>query len=295
MFDQAEGMVFRPPSEANSYILRVTIGCSHNACTFCSMYRDVAFRIRPLEEIAGIIRQAARYYPNQRRFFLADGNALVLKTQHLLAVMDLLRQSFPNLARITCYGGPQDILRKTGEELVALKKAGLQIIYLGMESGDDQVLQAVHKGATAAEMTQAGQHVLAAGIKLSVMVILGLGGQKLSQQHALNTAQVVSAINPTMLSALSLMLHDGTPLRQAADAGEFIPLSPYELMVELKTIISQLNFTSPCIFRSNHVSNFLPLAGTLPQDKTQLLADIDQVLLHFTNRTTPTWNDRGSF
>lgn len=294
-FDNAEGMVFRPPSEANSLILRVTIGCSHNACTFCSMYRDVQFRARPQEEIAALIKKAARYYPDQRRVFLADGNALVLKTEKLLDIIRLLRDSFPKLSRVTCYGGPKDILAKTPEELAALKAAGLQIIYLGMESGDDQVLSDICKGATAEEMIAAGRKVIASGIKLSVMVILGLGGKEHSSEHALSTARVVSAINPTMLSALTLMLHEGTPMRKAADQGEFTPLSPYELLQELKQIVENIEVTAPCIFRSNHVSNFLPLAGTLPQDKQQLLADIDEVLEHFKHKTTPTYNDNGMF
>lgn len=294
-FDNAEGMVFRPPSEAKSLILRVTIGCSHNACTFCGMYSDVRFRTRPMEEISALISKAARLYPGQRRVFLADGNALVLKTEKLLDIMQQLHEAFPKLSRITCYGGPQDILRKTPEELVALKNAGLQIIYLGIESGDDEVLEKVCKGATPEEMIAAGQKVIAAGIKLSTMVILGLGGRERTTQHALNTARVVSAINPTMLSALTLMLHDGTPLRQAADSGAFSPLSPYELLLELKLMMENIQVTSPCIFRSNHVSNFLPLAGTLPQDKEQLLSDIDQVLEHFKHKTTPTYNNTGSF
>jgi radical SAM superfamily enzyme YgiQ (UPF0313 family) len=294
-FDNAEGMVFRPPSEANSLILRVTIGCSHNACTFCSMYRDVQFRARPQEEIAAIINKASRYYPDQRRIFLADGNALVLKTDRLLDTIRLLRESFPKLSRVTCYGGPKDILAKTPEELVALKAAGLSIIYLGMESGDDQVLIDVCKGATAEEMIAAGRKVIASGIKLSVMVILGLGGKERTTHHALNTARAISAINPTMLSALTLMLHEGSPMRRSADRGEFRALSPYELMRELKQMMENIEVTAPCIFRSNHVSNFLPLAGTLPHDKQQLLADIDQVLEHFKHKTTPTYNDNGAF
>jgi len=294
-FDNAEGMVFRPPSEAKSLILRVTIGCSHNACAFCSMYRDVKFRTRPTEEITALISQAARHYPTLRRVFLADGNALVLKTDKLLDIMRQLHEAFPKLSRITCYGGPQDILRKTPEELVALKNAGLQIIYLGIESGDDEVLETICKGATGADMIAAGQRVMASGIKLSAMVLLGLGGKERTTQHALNTAKAVSAINPTMLSALTLMLHEGTPLRKAADNGDFLPLSPYELLLELKLMMENIDVANHCIFRSNHVSNFLPLAGTLPQDKQQLLSDIDQVLEHFKNKTTPTYNNTGAF
>jgi radical SAM superfamily enzyme YgiQ (UPF0313 family) len=290
-FDDAEGTIFRPPSEAKSLILRVTIGCAHNKCTFCGMYRDVKFRVRPLEEISAIITRAAAYYTDTRRVFLADGDALVLPTDKLLEIMRQLHAALPKLARITCYGGPQDILRKTPEEFAALKKAGLQIIYLGIESGDDEVLTDVCKGATAEEMIAAGQRVMASGIKLSTMVVLGVGSKKYSKQHAINTARVVSAISPTMLSALTLMLHEGTPLRTAVDKGEFQPLSPYELMLELKLMVENINVTSPCIFRSNHASNFLPLAGTLPDDKQQILDDIEQVLEHFKSHTTPVYND----
>lgn len=295
MFDPAEGMVFRPPSEAKSFILRITIGCSHNACSFCSMYKDVRFRMRPLAEVQGLIRQGAQYYPGLRRVFLADGNALALPTEHLLTIMTDLHTAFPKLSRITCYGGPKDILRKSAEELVALKQAGLQIVYLGIESGDDDVLRLVNKGATADEMITAGRKILDAGIKLSAMVILGLGGQALTTQHAINTGKVVSAINPTMLSALTLMLHEGSELRAAADRGEFLPLSPYGFINELKTLLTNINVTAPCIFRSNHISNFLPLSGNLPQDKNQLLADATEVMEHLRHKKTPTYNDDGEF
>ena len=295
-FDNAEGMVFRPPSEAKSLILRITIGCSHNECSFCGMYRDVQFRTRSQEEIYTLIDKAARYYPDARRIFLADGNALVLSNDRLLPIMQRLRETFPRLARITCYGGPKDINRKSVEELSALKEAGLQIIYLGIESGDDATLASVKKGVTADEMIAAGQKVIAAGLKLSAMLILGLGGKAYTAQHALNSARVVNAINPTMLSALTLMLHQGTPLREAADRGEFIPLSAYELMLELRTMISSINVTEPCIFRSNHVSNMLPLAGTLPKDKDALLADIDEMLDYLKDKgNKPLYNDTGDF
>ncbi len=293
--DNAEGMVFRPPSEANSFILRATVGCSHNACAFCSMYRGVRFRIRPQEELAGIIHEASRRWPEIRRVFLGDGNALVLPAEQLLHILDMLRRSFPKLSRVTCYGGPRDILNKTPEELAALRQAGLQIIYLGIESGDDEVLRAIGKGVDSAAMIAAGQKVMASGIKLSAMVILGLGGKARSREHALNTARTVSAISPTMLSALTLMLHKGTPLRQAADRGEFSPLSPLELLQELQLLIEHCEVASPCIFRSNHVSNLLPLAGTLPQDKAALLGDIGEMLEICRDRTLPSYNDTGAF
>ena len=296
-FDTAEGMVFRPPSEANSLILRLTIGCSHNGCSFCAMYRDVKFRIRPLPEIAALITQATALYPDARRIFLADGNALVLPNEQLLCIIDLLHQNFPKLSRITCYGGPKDILKKTAAELRDLKQAGLQIIYLGIESGDDQVLTNVNKGVTSQEMITAGRKVLDAGIKLSAMVILGLGGKEHTEEHALHTAKVINAIRPTMLSTLTLMLHEGTPLRNSADCKKFIPLSPYEYLLELQKMMEYINInsTSPCIFRSNHVSNLLPLAGNLPRDKALLLADLNKAIALFKSKSTPTYNDRGIF
>ena len=295
MFDHAEGMVFRPPSEANSFILRVTIGCAHNRCTFCSMYRDVQFRARPISEIEPIIRKTARHYPDLRRVFLADGDALVLSTHKLLEIMELLKAHFPKLSRITCYGGPLDILRKSPEELLSLKQAGMQMVYLGIESGDDEVLTRVQKGVTSEEMIQAGQKILAAGMKLSAMLVLGLGGRELSLQHARNSARVASAINPTMLSALTLMLHRRTPLRDEAEQGKFHPLSPYEFVQELTELVAHLNMHSPCIFRSNHVSNMLPLAGTLPGDKNSLLEQAKDALELLKNQTRPTFNDDGPF
>lgn len=295
MFDNAEGMVFRPPSEANSFILRVTIGCAHNRCTFCSMYRDVQFRARPLSEIEPIIQKTARYYPGIRRVFLADGDALVLSTDRLLAVIDLLKANFPKLSRISCYGGPLDILRKTPADLQLLKQAGMQLVYLGIESGDDEVLARVQKGVTSEQMIEAGQKIIAAGMKLSAMLVLGLGGRELSRQHAINSARVASAINPTMLSALTLMLHRGTPLRAEAEQGLFQPLSPYEFVLELKELVNSLDMHAPCIFRSNHVSNMLPLAGTLPDDKNSLLRQAEDALQLLKNQTRPTFNDDGTF
>ena len=295
MFDNAEGMVFRPPSEANSFILRVTIGCAHNRCTFCSMYRDVQFRARPLSEIEPIIQKTARYYPGIRRVFLADGDALVLSTDRLLAVIDLLKANFPKLSRISCYGGPLDILRKTPADLQLLKQAGIQLVYLGIESGDDEVLARVQKGVTSEQMIEAGQKIIAAGMKLSAMLVLGLGGRELSRLHAINSARVASAINPTMLSALTLMLHRGTPLRAEAEQGLFQPLSPYEFVLELKELVNSLDMHAPCIFRSNHVSNMLPLAGTLPDDKNSLLRQAEDALQLLKNQTRPTFNDDGPF
>lgn len=295
MFDPAEGMVFRPPSEANSFILRVTIGCSHNRCAFCSMYRNVKFRIRPMNEVEDLIKKGAAYYPNLRRVFLADGDALVLPTEKLLTILGWLHQYFPALTRVSAYAGPKDLLRKTPGELKALKEAGLKLVYLGIESGDDEVLAKITKGVTAEEMIEAGQKALASGMKLSAMVILGLGGKAGSAQHAKETAKVVSAINPTMLSALTLMLHEGTPMRQWADEGEFIMPDEWDILTELKILLENIEMTRPCIFRSNHISNLVPVAGNLPADQQAMVEQLAEALAWSKHRRMPKYNDIGEF
>jgi len=240
------------------------------------MYRTVRFRVRPLAEIIEQIERAKPYREYIRRVFLADGNALVLPTPRLLELLEILYAKFPKLRRVASYAGPQDILRKTPAELAALKAAGLKLLYCGLESGDDEVLNHVDKGVNAAESIEAGQRVVAAGIKLSLMVILGLGGKRLSTQHALHTAAAVNAIRPNMLSALTLMLYCGSELREEYERGKFNLLSPAEIMAELGLMMANIDLpeNSSCIFRSNHVSNYVNLAGTLPRDKDRLLAEI---------------------
>jgi radical SAM superfamily enzyme YgiQ (UPF0313 family) len=286
-FDTAEGPVFRPPSEADSFILRVTIGCSHNRCTYCNMYRTVDFRVRTMDEIMAQINQAKGYKDFIRRIFLADGNALVLATDKLLEILRALQENFPKLRRVSCYAGPNDILRKTPEELRSLSEAGLKLVYYGMESGDDEVLRHVNKGVTAQESIQAGQKIVAAGIKLSLMVIIGLGGKAGSRRHAHHTAQAVNAIRPTMLSALTLMMYRGSELRDEYERGEFEILSPVEIMGELHELIHAIDLPSEahCLFRSNHISNYVALAGTLPHDKEKLLVDSKKAMEHLATMT----------
>ncbi|WP_094603974.1 hypothetical protein SPSIL_043990 [Sporomusa silvacetica DSM 10669] len=275
-FDTADGMVFRPPSEAYSFILRITIGCSHNACTYCTMYRSVDFRVRPWEEVLAQIEAAKPYAQHIRRIFLADGNAMVLATDKLLAILHVLQQSFPRLQRVSCYAGPKDILNKTPLELAALREAGLRLVYYGLESGDELVLRQINKGVDAAEAIAAGQRIVASGIKLSLMVIAGLGGQVHSSRHALHTAQAVNAIQPQMLSALTLMLYRGSELLAEFERGEFVPLPPAKIMGELYQLVSNIDLPpgSHCLFRSTHSSNQVALAGTLSKDKNRLLAEL---------------------
>ena len=274
-FDNAEGPVFRPPSEADSLILRATIGCSHNACTYCNMYRSVAFRMRPQEEIDAQLLQAQRYGAHIHRVFLGDGNALVLPTERLLAILAQIQAVLPKVRRVSCYAGPKDMLRKTPAELIALRQAGLKLVYYGMESGDDAVLAHVNKGVTAAESIEAGQRITAAGIKLSMMVILGLGGQEASERHARNTALAVSAIRPHMLSALTLMMYRGSELLEEFESGSFPILSPAGIMGELHLLLQGIELPPEhhCLFRSNHISNYINFAGTLPKDKERLLSE----------------------
>jgi radical SAM superfamily enzyme YgiQ (UPF0313 family) len=277
-YDHAEGMVFRPPSEANSLILRVTIGCSHNACTFCAMYKDVPFRTRRLDEIDTLITRTQILYPNIRRVFLADGNALALPTQILLSILQRLQQAFPRLTRVGCYAGPKDAISKSPAELTALREAGLRIAYMGIESGDPAVLCSIQKGVVPEQIIEAGQKILQAGIKLSTTVILGLGGRERTIEHALNTATVINATGPTMVGALTLMVYPGTPLARSIDAGSFTPLTTREILEEQYRLLKAINVTNPCIYRSDHASNYLPIAGTLPKDKAHMLTSLLQVM-----------------
>lgn len=294
LIDNAEGLVFRPPSEARSFILRVTIGCSHNMCTFCTMYKASKYRVRSLEEIDGIIERGAAAYPFIRRIFLADGDALVLPTDDLIHILHKCYSTFPNITRIGAYATPADLNRKSPEDLKRLHEAGLGILYMGIESGDDEVLRHVKKGTTGALTIQAGKKALAAGMKLSAMILLGLGGQERTKEHALHTAEVVSAINPTMLSALSLIIPGDAPLYQDVVFGKFTPLTARGFLEELDMILRHTEMSRPCIFRSNHVSNLLPVGGTLPMDKDAMLANLEQYIPRADN-TRPLLNDNGNF
>lgn len=282
-FDDYDTPVFRPPSEAASFILRVTRGCAHNSCTYCNMYRGVKFEKLSDEQI---MRQIAMAYSTDaegvRRVFLADGDALVLPTERLLNILAVLKKYFPNLERVSSYAAPRDILAKSVEELTELRRAGLALLYYGMESGDAQTLKDIRKGVNDKQSIEAGKRVIAAGMKLSIMIILGIAGKEGSTRHALATAHAINEIKPTMLSALSLMLYRGSELKEQFERGEFHPLTPAQLMEELKLIMEHVDLpeSEHMIFRSNHVSNYIRLAATLPRDKEQLLKDIDKSILH---------------
>jgi radical SAM superfamily enzyme YgiQ (UPF0313 family) len=272
------GTVIRPPSEADSYILQATYGCSHNCCTFCGTYPDKPFRARPTEEVLEDIALAQSRLPDTRRVFLADGNALVLDTERLVTILDALISGFPRLRRVGIYANARDVLGKTDAELAMLQQRKLEIVYLGLESGSDEVLCRIHKGATAAEMVEAVHKVKRAGIRASVIALLGLGGRPLSTQHAEETGRVVRAMDPEYLSLLTLMLVPGTDLYLDWRAGTFQLPEPVDLLEEMRGLIAHLDGLSRCVFRTNHASNYLPLAGTLSRDKARLLAVIDEAL-----------------
>lgn len=272
-----EAPLYRPPSEAQSLIIQATIGCSHSACTFCSMYKNKRFRVRSLDEICEDIRWAREKYGMVQRIFLADGDALAMETEELLSVLRELSVAFPQAERVSVYAGPQNILAKTHRELTAIRQAGVRLAYFGLESGDAHVLQAVNKGATTEEMVEAAGRVRAAGIELSVTVILGLGGKERTREHALYTAEVVSCINPEYLGALTLMVEKSTPLAAKIACGEFVLLSPREVLLELRMMLEGLQ-VQHCLFRSNHASNYFAAGGLLPRDKARLLAETDRIL-----------------
>ncbi|AFQ46399.1 radical SAM protein [Desulfosporosinus meridiei] len=272
-----EGKIFRPPSEAKSVILQISVGCKHNACTFCTMYKDKSFRIRSRAEIKEILSVAQAEEPDAERVFLADGDAIALNTDLLTEILDQLYQRFPHLKRVGIYGGPKDILAKSSEELAALKAHGLNIVYLGVESGNEDILRSVCKGVTTNQMIAAGQKVKASGLTLSCTVITGLGGKALSHEHAIDTAHVISQIDPQYLAALTLMIDGDAPLAKAIKDGSFQLLSPFESLKELRTMLGNLK-VSNCIFRSNHASNYLSLRATLPDDRDELLQILDSTI-----------------
>lgn len=272
-----EGTVYRPPSEAYSLIIQVTIGCSHNKCTFCNMYKDKKFKIRKLEDIFEDLEMGRKYYKYVKRLFLADGDALILKTEDLEKILIRIKELFPECERISMYGTPADILRKSEEDLIKLKNLGLGIIYIGVESGSDEVLQIVNKGVTAQEMIEAGKKVKRTGIKLSATLISGLGGKEKSKEHALESAKVISEINPDYLGLLTLMLNPGTEMYDRIEKKEITLLSPQEIMVETREIIKNLEVNN-CVFRSNHASNYAPLAANLNEEKERVLSELDNII-----------------
>ena len=271
-----EGIVYRPPSEARSLIVQVTIGCAHNTCTFCNMYKAKDFRVRSMEEIMEDLREAHNSYGAYvQKVFLADGDALVLQTEKLLEILKAVRELFPNCTRVASYGTAQDILRKSEEELKSLQKAGLGIVYVGAESGDDEILASICKGVTAEELKAAGQKLKRCGIQTSVTLISGLGGPSKVEEHARSCAELISAMNPEYASFLTLRLYEGTPMYDDVVTGRFERITADEIVDEMKIFLEHVD--SPgTVFRTNHASNYVVLAGNLNEDIPSMLAQLDE-------------------
>jgi radical SAM superfamily enzyme YgiQ (UPF0313 family) len=275
---QYDEPVFRPPSEANSLILQATLGCSHNQCAFCGMYKMKEFRIRKFEDFRKDVEIVKAEYPGVRRVFLADGDALAVKTTTLQKELRLLYHSFPKLERVTSYANPSNLLHKSDAELKILREEGLKILYLGVETGDEELLARIDKGATRAEVIEAGRKAVIAGFELSVTVILGLGGRERSERHARETATILNEIQPHYIGALTLMLGPFEGYFKSQAGEKWVSLERDEFLRELRMLVEGLEMEKECMFRTNHASNYLALGGTLPQDKDALLETIDYAL-----------------
>jgi len=272
-----EGNIIRPPSEANSILLQVTVGCSRNKCTFCGSYLGERFRIKDDQTIMADIAFAAQYCGRQRRIFICDGDALIVPQKRLLQILREIERQLPWVTRVGLYANAKSLDLKSPDQLRALKAHGLGIAYMGLESGDDQTLAAVKKGAAAEQMIAMGRKAREAGLKLSVTVLLGLAGRSRSLVHARETGRVLSAIDPEYVGALSLMLIPGTPLYDQYRDGRFTLITPEEMLAELRTMIDHTHLTRG-LFHANHASNYLPIRAALPRDREATLALIDKAL-----------------
>lgn len=266
--------VYRPPGEWRSFLVQATIGCSHNGCTFCGMYKGKKFRIRPMDDIIGDIREAAAFYNQYEKVFLCDGDAIVMKTEDLLEILGEIKKDFPHCRLISTYAGPRSTLSKTPEELKVLHEAGLGRAYLGIETGMESLLQSTNKGVSRAEMLEAGLRLRNAGIDLWGIILIGLGGKPLSMENARETAKLINEMQPNHLSAMNYTPVEGTKLGDQALRGEFQVLSAKESLMETAELIRNLK-VSGMHFTSDHASNYLPLKGTLNEDRDKLLRLID--------------------
>lgn len=272
-----EGAVYRPPSEARSLIIQATLGCSHNKCTFCSMYKDKPFRARAFEDVENDLRYARSMYSHVRRIFLADGDALILSFEKLSRILLCIKELFPECERVGIYGTSKSINIKTLEELVELKKLGLGIIYLGLESGNEEILRRIKKGETAEDIVRAGKKVKESGILLSVTAISGLGSQELKDEHAVDTAKAFSAMKPDFIGFLALMVEREAELYKDVLNGNFKLLTPIEIVEEMILFLKNID-SEGSVFRSNHASNYFSLYGDLNKDIPSMLSELEEVL-----------------
>lgn len=268
--------LYRPPSEARSLIIQATIGCSYNRCEFCSMYKSKRFRPRPLEEIHQDLLSAREDYSYVKRIFLADGDALVLSMDRLVPILKYIKEIFPECERVGIYATSRSILDKKEEDLKLLYEMGLSIVYMGLESGDDAILKSINKGETAQDIVLAGKKLMASGMKLSVTVISGLGGQKLKEVHAIETAKALSQMKPDYIGFLALMIEPNTPLYDRYQQGEFVPLTAPEIVDEMLIFLSTID-SNGSVFRCNHASNYFSLSGTLNQDRDSMLQELEEI------------------
>ncbi len=272
-----EGMMIRPPSEANSILLQVTLGCSHNKCTFCGTFRDKRFDIKKDDIIFEDIEFARQNCRRQNRLFIWDGDAMIVPQKWLVKILKQIRNRLPWVERIGLYANTKGIGMKSDEQLKELKELGVKLVYMGLESGDDQILKEIRKGADSVKMIKMGKRIKESGMQLSVTVLVGLGGKERSKSHALETGRVLSAIDPDFVGALSLMLVPGTELNDQFQKGEFTLINPEEMLEELGLMISSTNLSNG-LFHANHASNYLPIRAKLPEEKEKTLELISQAL-----------------
>ena len=273
------GAVYRPPSEARSLIIQATLGCSNNTCAFCTMYKGKLFQVRPLEDVIADLEEISRDYSLLRRVFIADGDALIADTPYLLTLLKTIYRLFPRCERVTSYATPRSLLLKTEGELDQVRRAGLTMLYMGLESGNDEVLKRMIKGNTCEEIVEAGKKARRCGFDLSVTAITGLGGKELMREHAADTARAFSEMNPEYIGLLTLMVDEGTLLERWVREGSFQLLDTDEVMDEIQLTLEQMD--SPgSVFRMNHASNYLALKGTFNQDKERLIAQVEAARRH---------------
>lgn len=267
-----EGNIFRPPSEAYSLLVQVTIGCTHNKCTFCSMYKDKKFRVRDLNEVLEDLQWARNHYRRVERIFLCDGDALALKNSKLMPILEFIQKNFPECERVTSYGRATDVLRKSDEEMKELFDAGLTMVYIGAESGSDKVLKDIQKGETRQQLIDGVRKIEASGMQASVTFISGLAGKDGWEDHAIQTGTMISEMEPSYVGLLTLMIDPIVPMAKDIQSGKLQLLSPEEVMAETLLMLKNTNVTKKCVFRSNHASNYVSLRGNLPEDKENMMS-----------------------
>ncbi|MDD3268010.1 MAG: radical SAM protein [Syntrophomonadaceae bacterium] len=282
-----EGTVYRPPSEANSLIIQATIGCPHNRCTFCPLYKNSTFKVRPVQDIKEDLLTARNYYGEYiESVFFADGNTIIMKTAQLIEVFDYARSLFPYLERITVYGSSRFVNKKSSEDLRRLREAGLRRLHMGMESGDDITLERIKKGTNSAEIISAGLKLKEAGIEISEYYLVGIGGQERTQEHALNSALALSAFSPNFIRLRTLIPMPGTPLFEDYQNGIFQLLSPHEALQEIRLLVENLHCDNSQVL-SDHINNYWNVQGVIPGDRDKMLASIDKALTISESRFRP--------